>query len=61
MFAKEVAVPTYLVSISPSPIMNDEDYEIEAENEEQARAYAAEQYLQDRAPSMDFDFEVTKL
>ena len=54
-------MPTYLVSISPSPIMNDEDYEIEAVNEEQARAYAAEQYLQDRAPSMDFDFEVTKL
>ena len=54
-------MPKYYVHISPSPIMNDEDYEIDAENEELAKEYAVDQYMFDRSSSIEFDFEVTKL
>ena len=51
----------YMVRLSPNSILNEEEYVIEAENEDLAKYFAAEKYLQDRASSMDFDFEVVEL
>ena len=46
----------YKMLISPNSILNEEEYEIEAESEDMAKDFAAEKYLRDRAYSMDFDF-----
>lgn len=51
----------YKVLISPNSILNEEEYEIEAENEDMAKDFAAEKYLRDRASNMDFDFEVVEI
>ena len=37
-------------------ILNEEEYEIEAESEDMDKDFAADKYLLDRAYSMDFDF-----
>lgn len=54
-------MPKYMVRLSPSSFFNDEEYVIEAESEDLAKDFATEKYLRDRAPSMDFDFEVVEL
>lgn len=54
-------MPKYVVYISPNSILNEEEYVIEAESEDMAKDFAAEKYLQDRASSMDFDFEVVEI
>lgn len=54
-------MPKYKVFISPNSILNDAEYEIEAESEDMAKDFAAEKYLQDRAYSMEFDFEVEEI
>lgn len=54
-------MPKYMVRLSPNSILNEEEYEIEAENEDLAKYFAAVKYLQDRASSMEFDFEVEKI
>lgn len=51
----------YMVRLSPNSILNEEEYEIEAESEDMAKDLAAKKYLQDRASSMDFDFEVVEI
>lgn len=54
-------MPKYKVLISPNAILNEEEYEIEAESEDMAKDFAADKYLLDRAYSMEFDFEVEEL
>lgn len=54
-------MPKYMVRLSPSSFFNEEEYVIEAESEDMAKDFAAEKYLRDRVPSMDFDFEVVEL
>lgn len=54
-------MPKYKVLISPNSILNEEEYEIEAESEDMAKDFAAEKYLRDSASSMDFDFEVVEI
>ena len=54
-------MPKYIVRLSPSSFFNEEEYVIEAESEDTAKYFAVEKYLRDRAPSMDFDFEVVEL
>lgn len=54
-------MPKYMVRLSPSSFFNEEEYVIEAESEDLAKDFATEKYLRDRAPSMDFDFEVVEL
>lgn len=49
-------MPKYKVLISPNSILNEEEYEIEAESEDMAKDFAAEKYLQDRASSMDTQY-----
>ena len=49
-------MPKYKVLISPNSILNEEEYEIEAESEDMDKDFAADKYLLDRAYSMDFDF-----
>lgn len=54
-------MPKYKILISPNSILNEEEYEIEAESEDMAKDFAVEKYLRDRASSMDFDFEVVEI
>lgn len=54
-------MPKYKVIISPNSILNEEEYEIEAESEDMAKDFAVEKYLYNRASSMDFDFEVEEI
>ena len=49
-------MPKYMVRLSPESILNEEEYEIEAESEDMDKDFAADKYLLDRAYSMDFDF-----
>lgn len=42
-------------------ILNEEEYEIEAESEDMAKDFAVEKYLWNRASSMEFDFEVEEI
>lgn len=54
-------MPKYKVLISPNSILNEEEYEIEAESEDMAKDFAVDKYLLDRAYSMEFDFEVEEI
>lgn len=54
-------MPKYKVLISPNSILNEEEYEIEAESEDMAKDFAVEKYLWNRASSMEFDFEVEEI
>lgn len=54
-------MPKYKVLISPNYILNEEEYEIEAESEDLAKDFAVEKYLRDRSSSMEFDFEVEEI
>lgn len=54
-------MPKYVVYISPNSILNEEEYEIEAESEDLTKDFATEKYLRDRASSMEFDFEVEEI
>lgn len=54
-------MPKYKVLISPNSILNEEEYEIEAESEDLAKDLAVEKYLRDRASIMEFDFEVEEI
>lgn len=54
-------MPKYVVLISPNSILNEEEYEIEAESEDLVKYFAVVKYLHDRASSMEFDFEVEEI
>lgn len=54
-------MPKYKVFLSPNSILNEEEYEIEAENEDLAKYFAVVKYLRDRASNMEFDFEVEEI
>lgn len=54
-------MPKYKVYISQNSILNEEEYEIEAESEDLAKDFAIEKYFRDRASSMEFDFEVEEI
>lgn len=54
-------MPKYKVLISPNSILNEEEYEIEAESEDLAKYFAVVKYLRDRASNMEFDFEVEEI
>lgn len=54
-------MPKYKVHISPNSVLNEEEYEIEAESEDTAKYFAVVKYLHDRASNMEFDFEVEEI
>lgn len=54
-------MPKYKMLISQNSILNEEEYEIEAESEDMAKDFAVEKYLWNRASSMEFDFEVEEI